>query len=204
MDLLPSGSRHRKQGLFFLIVLFCFGAEVRNAIVDGTVGGYLAYLDWLTQHYGVTSDRKLKDRRLTVGLVLGDRLRFTRRRFLGRWLLSMARTAEFLHRYRTQSHIVPEIRKLDQQGYIASSRKAPTGCPAQQQSNFRRPRLHLDCISSRAPPCSLQDYVQQLAASLIDQLVIQTLSNIRPQPQVPPHQPSAVRASERHAAPEPG
>jgi hypothetical protein len=34
-----------------------------------------------------------------------------------------------------------------------------------------------------AAPCSLQDNVPQLAASLIDQLVIQGLSNIRPQPQ---------------------
>ena len=106
------------------------------------------------------------------------------RRLLSRWLLTMGRTAEYLRRYRTQSHIVPEIRKLGRQSYIASSRKALTGCPAQQQSSFQRPWLHLDCISSRAPSCSLQDNVQQLTASLIDQSVIQALSNICRQPQI--------------------
>ena len=99
--------------------------------------------------------RKLKDRQLTVGSIWAIGCD-SRRRFMGNWPLSMATTAEVLHRYRTQSHIVPETRKLDQQSYIASSRKAPTGCPAQQQSNFQRPWLHLDCISSRAPSCSLR------------------------------------------------
>src|ERR1700756_118355 len=127
--------------------------------------------------------RKLKDRQLTVGSIWAIGCD-SRRRFMGNWPLSMATTAEVLHRYRTQSHIVPETRKLDQQGYIASCRKAPTGCPAQQQSNFQRPWLHLDCISSRAPSCSLQDDVQQLTAALIDQLVIQALSNICRQPQL--------------------
>ena len=79
--------------------------------------------------------RKLKDRQLTVGSIWAIGCD-SRRRFMGNWLLSMGDDCS-LHRYRTQSHIVPETRKLGQQGYIASSRKAPTGCPAQQQSNFQ-------------------------------------------------------------------
>jgi hypothetical protein len=34
------------------------------------------------------------------------------------------------------------------------------------------------------PSCSLQDNVQQLTASLMDQLVIQAVSSIRPQPEL--------------------
>jgi hypothetical protein len=58
---------------------------------------------------------KLRDRQLTVGLDLGDRLRFTRRRFLGR-LLSRARTAEF--------HIATVLNRISFQKLANSVNKA--------------------------------------------------------------------------------
>ena len=114
------------------------------------------------------------------------------------------RTAEFLHRYCTQSHIVPETRKLAQQSYIASSRKSSDWMSFTATVEFpRTPASSGLHIITRA---SVFITGQCPAVGSIPHRPVGDTGPLEhlPAAPVPPHQPSAVQASERHAAPERG